>query len=694
MGNQNYMQVSGSETRKGKSAAIIAGVCAVVIAAGAAASYIFVPAVKNTVRMAVMKPSDYFSTVQTENLRDMSRKISENYKKSYDYYQADTLGADINLSAVLDEPYEIYDGMEIKNAALGINGAFSKDVLSEDITININDVEAANISAVIDIAANEMFMKIPGLSDDFLKMDSDDLSYYDFSSLTNVFTYERPAPEQVENILNKYGDALISGLEGCEISLEKGAEGDSAGVYYKYNKICIEVSEKKLDEIAISFLESMRDDEEIKNIYDSYIEAYEEIELNSYEEFENTDYVSEINDSIDELKADMETDSDETSITISILVDAEGTVRGHEISDEDYSFGYSVAKFENNYGIEFIADEDGDEAGITITASESDDAYTGVCSIFSPSDDTNLSIGFENLKFEDDEKKLASGTLSMDLSSIDDSLSEIKLILSAENDVQKMTLDIPEYADISMDYSIIKNPEVAAIPDKSVNIDDFDDDEASEKFLKDILDKLGWDYDSLFSTPDYDYYDDDYTDDDYNYDDTDYNDYDDYDDTTDSVSYDYKLADADVKINGNPVLMPAALPEIYSLTYKDSASYSFDLTENSTCSINGDGNLCAIFEAAADSVNENTPISYLAYQHILSTDPPVEISVNGIKIGSSVSAAADAFGIPSDELTLQSLSADIFTVYLNDTENSSHYISLQFENTMLTGIVLNYGDDM
>lgn len=688
MENQNYMQVSGSETKKGKSAAIIAGVCAVVIAAGAAVSYAFVPAVKNTVRMAVMKPSDYFSTVQTENLRDMSRKITESYQKSYDYYQADTLGADISLSVVPDEPYEIYDGMEIKNAALGIDGAFSKDVLSEDITININDVEVADISAVIDIAANEMFMKIPGLSDDFLKMDSDDLSYYDFSSLTNVFTYERPAPEQVENILNKYGDILISGLEGCETSLEKGAEGDSAGVSYKYNKICIEVSEKKLDEIAVSFLETMRDDEEIKNIYDSYIEAYEELEY-----AETTDYVSEINDSINELKADMETDSDENSITISILVDAEGTVRGHEISDEDHSFGYSIAKFENNYGIEFIAYNDDEEAGVTITASESDNAYTGVCSIIDSSEDTNLSIGFENLKFEDNEKKLASGTLSIDLSSIDDSLSEIKLILSAENDVQKMTLDIPEYADISMDYSIIKNPEVAAIPDKSVNIDDFADEETNEKFLKDIFDKLGWDYDSLFSTPDYDddddhvYPDYDYYDD-YDYDDTD------YDDTTDSASYDYKLADADVKINGNPVLMPAALPEIYNLTYNDSDSYSFDLTENSTCSINSDGNLCAIFEAAADSVNENTPVSYLAYQHILSTDPPVEISVNGIKIGSSVSAAADAFGIPSDELTLQSLSADVFTVYLNDTENSSHYIALQFENTMLTGITLNYGDDM
>ena len=685
MNNENYMQISGSETRKGKSAAIIAGVCAVVIAAGAAASYIFVPAVKNTVRMAVMKPSDYFSTVETENLRDMSQKIAENYKKTYDYYQADTLGADINLSAVLDEAYEIDDGMEINNAGLGIKGVFSKDVISEDITVSINDTDIADISAIIDTAANEMFLKIPGLSDDFLKIDDEDLSYYDFSALTTMFTYERATPEQVENILNKYGDALISGLEGCEISIEKGAEGDSAGVAYKYNKICIELSDKKLDEIAISFLEDMRDDEELKNIYDSYIEAYEEIEY-----AETTDYVSAINETIDDIKSDLETDSDENYITVSVLVDAEGTVRGHEISDDDMTFGYSVAKDGNNYGIEFIVNEDDEDTGLTITASESDNTYTGVCNIFDPSDDTDLSIGFENLKFEDDEKKLASGTLSMDLSSIDDSLSEIKLVLSAENDIQKITLDIPEYADISMDYSIIKNPEAAAIPDKSVDINDFDDYEASENFIKGIFDKLGWDYESAFSTPDYDYYDDtDY--DDISYDDTDY---DDTDISEDSAYYEYKMADADVKINGSPVLMPAALPEIYNLINDDTNSYSFDMTENTTIAMNGDGNLCAAFDAPSAQVNENTPVSFISYQHILSTEPPVQISVNGITIGSSSFDAAEAFGISSDELTMQSLSADVFTVYLEDTENPSHYISLQFENTMVTGIELNYSDDM
>lgn len=676
--NEDLMPVSGAEVKKKKSVGIIAGVCAVVIVAGGLLAYNLVPVVKNTVRMAVMQPENYFSTVETENLRKLSNDIAENYRKSYDYYQADSLGADMNISAKLAEPYEISDGMTIDNAGIKANVAMNKDILSEDISVSINDTSVMDISAVADLVGNQMFMKLSGLSDDFINIDSEGTGI-DFSAFTSSISYDYITPEQVENILNKYGDVLIENLEGNEITLEKGAEGDSAGVSYKYNKICIDISDKKANEIAIAFLESLKDDEEIKDIYDTYIETYEEIE--GYDE---VDFETAIDEEIDSLKSDMETDSDEPSATFAVYVDAEGTIRGHEIYDDETTVGYSMAKDGNSYGLEFSVNDNDEEMSVKVNATEANDAFTGTLNIVIPEEEANLSIGFEDIKMENEAEGLVSGKLSMDLSSFDESLSTVTLTLSAEDSTQKLSLDIPEYVEISMDYSLVKNPEVATVPDSSISIDEIDY-EKQEQLIKDIFDKLGWDYESAFGG----YDDTDYSD--YEYDDTDYDDAEDYDTSSDYDDFDYDLSTADIKIGGNSVLMPAAMPEIYNLLGNDANSYVYEFGENTCLACSGDDSLNLIFNSTSDNLSENTPVGYISYNHIMGNTPLVDISVNGVTTGSTVSSVAQAFGLDEQKLTSSALSNDEYTVYLND---GNYYIGLTItDGAMVSGIEVSYSDE-
>lgn len=681
--------VSGAEVRRKKPVGIIAGICAVVIVGGAALAYNFVPFIKNSVRMAVMKPENYFETVETENLRNTAGDIAERYKKTYEFYNADTIGGKIGFSADLAEPYD-FNGVNIENISGNIDFTYNPEIIGEDIALSVNNTDVFDVDAVISIAENTMFMKIAGLSDDFINMDLDDtygLNLSDTISGTNIYKiYE---PEKLEESINRYGDVLISYLaENGKISIEKACEGTAADVSYRYNKIEIEINEKILDEACLKVLEELKNDSEIKEIYNSYADIYSET---SYDEIE--DYDTAIDEMISDMQSDLESaDENETGI-VAVYVDANGTVRGHQIYDDEFSIGYSVAKDGNSYGIEFSVNDDGSEDYIKINAAENNGAYTGVCNIADSDEDTIISIGFENLKIEDEEKGLASGSLSMDLSSIDDSLSDFEIVMTVENGVQKFSFTIPDMADVSISAALDANAEKAAVPDKSISMDDISD-EQGQQFVMDLFEKLGIDADDLYSEyDDTDYDDYDYSYDDVaDYDDVDYNDdfSDDYD-TDDTYVAEYNMADAEIKINGSPVLMPAAMPEVYNILAADENSQTYGVGEDLQFMMNGDGSLYAVFSGQSADINENTPVSGIVYSHTLGQQPLVDISVNGIGAGSTIQSAIDAFGLSADEtqIVMDSLSNSAYYIELDDISNDCNII-LGFENSMVTYIAIDY----
>lgn len=690
--NNNGDFVSGAEVRRKKPVGIIAGICALVIVGGGALAYNFVPVVKNTVRMAVMKPDKYFSTVETENLRNTAGNIAENYKKTYDYYNADVIGGKVGFSADLAEPYELGEGASVDSIGGIIDFSYNGELVGENISLSVNGNEAFNVEGIVPLSGTDFFMKIAGLSDDFIKMDAEEYYNINLDELS-ALDYSKFEPAKLENTINKYGDIMISYLaDNGEISIEKGCEGTAADVSYTYNKIEIEINEKIFYEAGLKVLEELKDDSDIKEIYDSYIETYSQLE-----DYEEDDFNTVISDAIEDAKSEIETADEESKGTVAVYVDPEGTVRGHEFRADDGSIGYSVAKDGNTYGIEFVYNDNGDEDSIKINANEDNGAFTGVCNIVSDSEDFNFGINFDNLKIENQEEGLVSGTLSMDLSSVDESMSDFKINLAVDGSTQKVNFSVPNYIDdLGIEWTMNKNPEIPAIPDKSINMEDITD-EQGEKFIKDIFEKIGWDYDAMYGG--YDDYDDyDYDDlADYNYDDTadyDYDDTADYDDSYDYYEVDYKLADAEIKINDTPVLMPASMPEIYNMIADDEYAVMYECDENATMAYSGDQSLSAIFSAGSDSVTESTPAEYIEYIHPLGQTPVIDISINGITVGSSVSAVAEAFGLSdiSAELEMKALDASEYYLYIYDTDNPEYSVILGFENNMVTYIALDYSE--
>lgn len=679
--------VSGAEVRRKKPVGIIAGICAVVIVGGAALAYNFVPFVKNSVRMAVMKPENYFETVATENLRNTAGNIAERYKNTYKFYKADTIGGQIGFSANLAEPYD-FQGTDIESISGDVYFSYNPEVIGEEITLSANSTEVIDVDAVISVAENQMFMKIAGLSDDFIAMDLNDTYGLDLSdTIAGTDIYKIYTPEKLEESINRYGDVLVSYLaENGNISIEKACEGTAADVSYRYNKINIEINEKILDEACLKVLEELKNDSELKEIYNSYADIYSET---AYSEIE--DYDAAIDEMISDMQSDLEyADEDEKGI-VAVYVDANGTVRGSQVYDDEVSIGYSMAKSGNSYGIEFSVNDDGEEDYIKINAVENDGAYTGVCNIADYDEDAIISIGFKNLKIEDEEKGLVSGNLSMDLSSIDDSLSDFEVVMTVENGFQKLDFTIPDVADISVSALLEADAEKATVPDKSISMDDISD-EQGEQFIMDLLKKLGISTDDLYD----EYSDSEY--DDYDYDDVDYDtdDYDDEDYSDEDISYvaKYNMADADIKLNGSSLLMPAAMPEVYNIFAADENSQTYSIGGDFDITLNGDGSLYAVYCSDLSDINENTPVGYISYTHTLGQQPLIDISVNGAGIGSSISSVIEAFGLSADEtqIVMDSLSDSEYYMEIDDTSNDDYSIIFGFENGMVTYISIDYTD--
>jgi 2-phospho-L-lactate transferase/gluconeogenesis factor (CofD/UPF0052 family) len=88
----NTTDYTSADTVKKKSKGAVIGIGALVVVGASVLSYVFVPQVKNAVRMATLSPSEYVQTVAKDNCSKMASTIAkqyvnrlENTSKAYDY---------------------------------------------------------------------------------------------------------------------------------------------------------------------------------------------------------------------------------------------------------------------------------------------------------------------------------------------------------------------------------------------------------------------------------------------------------------------------------------------------------------------------------------------------------------------------------------------------------------------------------
>jgi len=511
MDNSNFQDVTASVIpKKKKKAGIIAGTAAAVVLGGSGAAYAAVPAVNNTVNMAVMSPQKYCTSVYQKNFSRMLKESNAEYKQASAY-----TGGTVELSFTPDD--DIMDMLESQlggkelfdTLTLGINADTDKSNYKADVYLNTdkNKLVSANVTYMAE--NGKVYFQVPELNKKSLELElSDAVGLSDFSA--DTLAVKQPDADTYNDILKKYSDKLVEFISEGESELEKGETGEAAGVKYKYNLISTEINGDDFRDFLVEIVEDLKDDKDIRNIYPGLSEGGEWDE--AFDVY------------IEELK-DLDTDG---KFTVETLVDAEGTIRGISIEADDTKIGYATAKDGNEYGVDIFVD---DESVVTINAEKEDSLYTGELNIITGSAD-DLTIKFKDFEFVDN--RFINGVISFEMpKDSDDLLESLSLKFEAEKNSQKISTKIESVGNFELEYKLSEGKsEKISEPSDTLSMDDIDEyasEEDIEKFVGDIFENIGFNEEEAESLMDvfssmlfgYNNYYDDY---DYDYDDDYYND--------------------------------------------------------------------------------------------------------------------------------------------------------------------------
>jgi len=657
--NENGFDVAQGVVKNKKKpiAAIVAGVVAVA-AIGSGLTYALVPSVRNNVKMAIMGPEKYFAETYKSNIKNSKSELIENYQLMYDSLDKMQTGTAVKCNV----NFELQSGMKqmLSMANMGemfneINfdmyvnmkenkleetfkiAADGKDVVSASVFGEMKDLiyyaQVPDLTAnVLKIPYKEMLLEqvdAMGEAPEELKKVFD----MDYSNMKEYFLETK----QVDDIITRYTDIIIDGITDVEI--EKGVEGKVGEIDYKYNKMIANISAKDAAKIADNLIKELENDKVIKKyVVDTY-------------GISESDYATFIEEAKEEIP-DLEEMTDE-NIILTTYVDEKGTIQGMEMGEtaEEEMFSMISAESKNQVSMQMnIADE----AIVNIDADKDGNKYTGKISC--EADGETYSVDFEDLELVD--KKYINGVINLDMKQFGvEDMGNIALNFTTDGKSQTVENKMDNMYKLTLKYEEV-SPTDVKIPDENVygieEMDKYLGDADINSFLKNIFVKLGMDEATAeMLAQNYSGGGLDYGYEDYGYDefedgeefeleeDYDLGDLDDY-------GYDYDIKSAIVKFNDNAITFPGANAEIISMLGDtgidavEPASFEYLYSEDGSIGV-------TVKNDTKESVTADKATITSIY--VYGETSSFKLSINDVKIGSTIEEIEKAFGIevPEDE---------------------------------------------
>ena len=519
--------VSGVDnvTRKGKGrkAALIGGISAAVIAGGAVTSYAVSDTVKNQVKLRVSSPEHYYAWVTEKNSKTIGESVSESYKKMLEKREKgqtldlklsfepskdakDMLKKDIFGDIEDEDSKKITDVIDNTNEIL-LSGSYKlkKNSLNTDFGLLLDGKDIASYELAADVRDMDYFFRIPELKEQWLGFEmGDDSGLYGMNGIINTYKMilEDPAavisPEELEEEINKY--AGIWGSFAEDVKVEKKESVSVCDINVNYTVATVDLTDKDLDELAVKYLEEMKNDKVLRNIIVNKLKAVDD----------EAEYDDSLDKGISELKDDLAENGydNETVVSIDTYIDATGTIRGIGFrEDDDDSYRLVFGKDGNAVRGEMVVIEGNEpQFSAVLKAEENGKSYSGdvtfTYSDFYGSDEESVYVNFSNVEVKDDEKGYFSGDFSIVIPDAD----PINISFSSDGKSEEITSDVliegTDYGKVKLVYSVKDGADIE-MPSKSdafmvdiENIDDYEDyissDELAE-FVKNTLEKIGID---------------------------------------------------------------------------------------------------------------------------------------------------------------------------------------------------------
>ena len=327
--------------------------------------------------------ADSYKETEKAAFAKLIEEIGADYAKNLSEVDTENVKGNAEIKVSLEDGGKAILGMLspvdiswLSDASIGGNVSLSDKTMTEFMDVNVNGTKICTIEYYFDTENSEIYMRIPELSDGYIKMNmeqmtqeaveeadqeldssfttsmdmADSMNSY-FSTLQNL-----PEADTVTSILTRYTDIIFDNVADAE---NPGAQEAVAGeVSQELTVLEGHVTQAEALPMFQQILDTAKTDEELKGIIESWTEA-----------MNNPDYTYEtFLEAIEDMEKDLDVEADETDESGFILrawVDGDGEVVGRQFllndgEQEEDLFGY-------------LCTTDGDKRGLSIQLGSGDD---------------------------------------------------------------------------------------------------------------------------------------------------------------------------------------------------------------------------------------------------------------------------------------------------------------------------------
>ena len=224
-------------------------VAAVAVAAGGSAlAYNLSDTVKNTVKLAMLKPDDYYAWVYEKNAEDQSDEISKAYSEYLEKYKNGTSASislkyeasdsvkDYLLESIFGTSVDTSGNQEIETISniinnidsieLGIDAAAKEGTVLETIYGSLNGDKLASAEIAIDLDSYNYFARVPELTEKWIgvdmgsmmdELDSESQEVLDLIKDVTGDLESYISPDELSDLIRRYTAVWTENIKDVEL---------------------------------------------------------------------------------------------------------------------------------------------------------------------------------------------------------------------------------------------------------------------------------------------------------------------------------------------------------------------------------------------------------------------------------------------------------------------------------------------
>lgn len=316
--------------------------------------------------------AEYYQYVEKENRDAVTETFSNQYKAFYDSLCADEWKKNVSYKLELGQTLKTMMSMTgadfsaLNDAGIVVSTKKSGDISQSQIRGCINGQDLITMNLYVDVAKNEGYMQVPEFSSKYLDL-SKELETLKNSNLTsgNMFlmggTSYLPEPKNISSLLTTYSDIAIDKMDSVEKSSGELEAGEVKGNYTKFTVTC---KGKKIYNMFMDMLNTMKNDQNMKAIADKFGDgAYDSFSASVQKEIE--DFKSQESQVTDE----------QLEMLMDVYVSDDGKIVGRVInlcSKDDETHKGETLK------MTFVKPENGSEVGTELSFAYNDVTYVSI----------------------------------------------------------------------------------------------------------------------------------------------------------------------------------------------------------------------------------------------------------------------------------------------------------------------------